>query len=133
MGGSRELRVFRAPAGATIRPLPSGLKRRRPRSYPEWKTLKAWGKLPVWEVEPAGYLLRLAREDEGLSQQEMSGRLGCSQQAVAQAERFTSNPTIGFMRAWARAVGRSVEVALEREVEEKGTAGTEAGRVVGRT
>ena len=115
MGGSRELRVFRAPLRATIKPLPAGLRRRRPRGYFEWKTLKAWGKLPDWEDEPAGYLLRLAREDEGLSQQDMARRLGCSQQAVAQAERFTSNPTIGFMRAWARAVGRRVEVALERE------------------
>jgi transcriptional regulator with XRE-family HTH domain len=74
--------------------------------------LRAWGKLPAWEDEPAGYLLRLAREDDGLSQQEMAERLDCSQQAVAQAERFTSNPTIGFMRAWARAVERRVEIVL---------------------
>jgi DNA-binding XRE family transcriptional regulator len=98
-----------------MRPLPTGLKRRRPRSYVEWKTLRVWGRLPVWEDEPAGYLLRLAREEEALSQREMAKRLGCSQQAVAQAERFKSNPTIGFVRAWARAVGRRVEVALVRE------------------
>lgn len=115
MGGTRELRIFRTPAGRTTRSLPPGLKRRRPRSYLEWKTLKAWGKLPEWEDEPAGYLLRLAREGEGLSQQEMARRLGCSQQAVAQAERFGSNPTIAFMRAWGRVLGMRVAVELSRE------------------
>jgi DNA-binding XRE family transcriptional regulator len=100
------------PAG---KKLPTSLKRRRPRSFIEWKTLKAWEQLPAWEAEPAGYLLRLVREDEGLSQQEMAKRLGCSQQAVAQAERFASNPTIGFVRAWARAVERRLEVVLVRE------------------
>lgn len=114
MGGRRQLRVFRAPAKSTPDSLPAGLRRRRPRSYTEWKTLRAWGKLPAWEEDPPGYLLRLAREDAGLSQREMAAILGCSQQAVAQAERFESNPTVNFLRDWARAIGRRVEIGWAR-------------------
>ncbi|MBZ0115179.1 MAG: helix-turn-helix transcriptional regulator [Thermoanaerobaculia bacterium] len=39
-------------------------------------------------------LLRAAREDAGVTQREMGIRLGCSQQAVAQAERW---PPSGYL------------------------------------
>ena len=48
-----------------------------------------------------GTLAWLARETEGLSQQSLATRLGCTQQAVARAERFDSNPTLEFVRSWA--------------------------------
>ena len=48
-----------------------------------------------------GILAWLARETEGLSQQSLATRLGCTQQAVARAERFDSNPTLEFVRSWA--------------------------------
>lgn len=85
----------------------------RPRSFTEWKTLRRWGKLPPWELEPAGYLLRLAREDAGLTQQRLARRLGCSQQAIAQAERWNSNPTVDFLRRWSAECGQRLQVRIE--------------------
>ena len=89
------------------------LRRRRPRDYVEWNTLRRWRKIPPWEEEPAGYLLRLAREAAGLTQADLARRLDCTQQAVAQAERWTSNPTVGFARQWARAVGAELRFSIE--------------------
>lgn len=90
-----------------------GLRRRKPRDYVEWRTLRRWGKLPSWEEEPPGYLLRVGREAAGLTQAELARRMGCSQQAVAQAERWAGNPTVGFARQWARAVGAELKFSLE--------------------
>jgi transcriptional regulator with XRE-family HTH domain len=87
--------------------------RRRPRRFPEWKALRSWGRLPAWELEPVGYLLRAAREAAGLTQAELARRLGCTQQAVAQAERWESNPTVGFIRRWAEACGSKLKLVLD--------------------
>lgn len=91
-------------------PLPEVPARPKPRSYTEWKFLKTWGRLPQWELEPAGYVLRLARERAGLTQAAMATKLGCSQQAVAQAERWDSNPTIRFLRNWEQATEGALNV-----------------------
>ena len=61
----------------------------------------------------AGDLLRRAREKAGLTQTELADRLGHTQQAVAQAERAESNPTVSFLRRWARACGRSLSIRLK--------------------
>jgi transcriptional regulator with XRE-family HTH domain len=98
-----------------LTPLPEGALRRKPRSWIEWKTLRAWGKLPPWEENPVGYLLREARESAGLTQAELAQRLGRSQQAVAQAERWQSNPTIAFTKRWALATGRVAVLALTND------------------
>ena len=73
--------------------------------------MKRWGRLPWQEQVVPGFLLREARELAGLSQQELARRLGCSQQAVSQAERWQSNPTVGFMESWAQETG--CELILE--------------------
>jgi len=39
-------------------------------------------------------IIRRARQDAGLTQQQLAARLGISQAAVAQLEGATSNPTI---------------------------------------
>jgi DNA-binding XRE family transcriptional regulator len=106
------VKTYTSPKGRLISELPSGLLRRKPRSYAEWKTLRSWGKLPAWELEPAGYLLRASRELAGLTQRELARRLGTSQQSVAQAERWGSNPTVGFMREWAAASGTDLRLTL---------------------
>jgi ribosome-binding protein aMBF1 (putative translation factor) len=93
-------------------PLPR-LRRRRPRAYEEWAALRRWGKLPSDERIVAGYLLRAAREAAGLSQAELAGRLGCSQQAVSQAERWGSNPTVDLLAEWADATGARLELSLD--------------------
>ena len=97
-------------------PVPSpGIHRTKPRAFLEWRALRRWGKLPYWEPEPAGYLLRLAREEAGLTQRELAKRLGCTQQAVAQAERWQGNPTVDFLRRWVGQCGKTVEIHVLRK------------------
>jgi DNA-binding XRE family transcriptional regulator len=97
------LRVFRTPARRKLAVLPASIRRTRPRDFVEWKTLRRWERLPVWEPTSAGYLLREAREEAGLTQAALAMRLSCSQQAIAQAERWDSNPTFEYMERWAAA------------------------------
>ncbi len=87
-------------------------RRRRPRAYLKWAALRRWGQLPPWEEFSAGYLLREARERAHKTQSELAERLGVSQQAIAQAERWRSNPTVHFLRAWAAACDLDVELAF---------------------
>lgn len=102
-------------SGATERrkPLPLALERRRPRAFAEWRALRRWGKLPPWEQDVAGYLLRLARERAGLTQRQLAARLGVSQQAVAQAEQWNANPTVHFLRRWAASCGADLRIELQ--------------------
>ena len=90
----------------------SRLTRRRPRSFVEWRTLRDWNRLPHREASVPGYLLRVAREEAGLTQAELARSLGVTQQAVAQAERWQSNPTIAFVERWAAACNRRLEIRL---------------------
>lgn len=101
MGAEHPWRIVRQ----SSTPLPFDLPllgRKRPRDYQEWLALRRWGRLPPAERLIAGFLLRHARERAGLSQLELSRRLGSTQQAVSQAERWQSNPTVRFMESWAR-------------------------------
>ncbi len=108
------MKLYRSPSRPVFDRLPGGLTRRKPRSFLEWATLRRWRKLPSWEVEPVGYLLRLARERSGQTQQELALKLGCSQQAIAQAERWQANPTVDLMRRWADACRARLRVDLPR-------------------
>ncbi|HSN53773.1 MAG TPA: helix-turn-helix transcriptional regulator [Candidatus Sulfomarinibacteraceae bacterium] len=54
----------------------------------------------------------MAREEAGLTQAELARSLGVTQQAVAQAERWQSNPTIAFVERWAAACNRRLEIRL---------------------
>lgn len=101
-----------APSRPPALDVPRGLVRRRPRSYPKWRWLRETGRMPEWEVLPVGYLLREAREGAGLTQRELAERLGCSQQAVARAERWESNPTMALVERWAASTGRRAMVEL---------------------
>jgi DNA-binding XRE family transcriptional regulator len=112
------VRTLDAPSPARRLDLPRGLRRHRPRSYSKWRWLRDTGRFPDWEAVPAGYLLREAREAAGLSQSGLARRLGCSQQAVARAERWDSNPTLAFLERWAAATGRRVELRLVEPREE---------------
>jgi transcriptional regulator with XRE-family HTH domain len=58
-------------------------------------------------------LLRRTREAAGLTQVELAGKLGHTQQAVAQAERSDSNPTIRFLRRWAAACGTELDIRFK--------------------
>ena len=87
--------------------------RRRPREFEEWKALADWDRLPAWEPRAPGYQLRLARERTGMTQAQLAARLGISQQAVARAERWQSNPTVRFIERWADALGARLTLGLE--------------------
>lgn len=89
--------------GPNVKALPFPATPGPPRSFVEWATLRRWEKLPEGELDISGFLLRLAREEAGLTQKELAERLGISQPAVAQAERWVSNPTAATMRRWAAA------------------------------
>lgn len=105
-------------AGRTVTPRAGStttIRRGRPRSFFEWATLRRWGKLPSWEVDQAGYLLRLAREEAGLTQADLAARLGVTQQAVSRAEAWTSNPTVGLLRRWLAACGWTMRVEVGPE------------------
>lgn len=115
MGKPSTLNRYVGPDRPLLARLPVGLVRRRPRRFGEWKALRAWGRLPSWELEPVGYVLRLCREDAGLTQADLASRLACSQQAIAQAERWEGNPTVEFMRRWAAACGSMVEIRLQAD------------------
>ena len=93
---------------------PTRLRRRKPRHYGEWRVLREWKMIPSWEVNPPGYLLREARETAGFTQRSLATRLGCTQQAVARAERFDSNPTLEFARTWADALGLDLVLEFNR-------------------
>jgi len=94
---------------------PEWLRRGKPRIFAEWKALYRWGKLPPWEQQVPGYLLRLAREEAGLSQAALGSRLGVSQQAIAQAERWNANPTVAFMTRWTAACGARLRLEVNAE------------------
>ena len=104
------------------------LSRRKPRVYEEWKALRRWGRVPPWETDPPGYLLREAREAAGLTQGRLAARLGRTQQAIAQAERFTSNPTMEFVREWATALGQHAVLEFTGDEERARVSGTTSKR-----
>lgn len=107
----RTFRPYRTPR--ELWRLSPDLRRSRPRRFAEWSALRRWEELPYWEVEPAGYLLREVREEAGLSQAELGARMGVSQQAVAQAERWDANPTVELIRRWATACRRTISLRFE--------------------
>ena len=89
-----------------------GSRPKAPPAFEAWDRERRPGKRPPIP-DPPGYLLRLAREDAGLTQRELARRLARTQQAVAQAERWESNPTVGLMRRWARACGRRLALRID--------------------
>ncbi len=89
------------------------LIRKKPRNYLEWKTLRQWDRLSASERDIPGYLLRLAREKAGLTQKQLAETIETTQQAVAQAERWISNPSINFMKRWVAACGTRIGLELE--------------------
>jgi DNA-binding XRE family transcriptional regulator len=114
VGKAGTVKVYTAARPTAIPSAGEGLSRARPRRFAEWQTLRRWGKLPAWERGIPGYLLRTAREGARLRQKDLAARLGITQQAVAQAERWGANPTVAFMRRWAVACGVSLELTLVR-------------------
>jgi len=98
-----------------IRTQPTLLTQGRPRSFVEWSVLRRWGKLPSWEVDVPGFLLRSARQQANLTQDMLAKRLEISQQAVSRAEQWNSNPTVNFMRRWLGACDHRLELTVRSD------------------
>ncbi|MFL5839351.1 MAG: helix-turn-helix domain-containing protein [Thermoleophilaceae bacterium] len=62
----------------------------------------------------AHILIRRARHDAGLTQEQLAGRLGVSQAALARLERSGANPTIATLDRVLRAAGRRLDLRLGR-------------------
>ena len=112
MGDNIQLKNYRPPQ-ITARLPELRLSRKKPRNYIEWRALRLWERLPASERDVPGYLLRLAREEARLTQKQLAEAIETTQQAVAQAERWTSNPSINFMKRWAAACGTRIRIELE--------------------
>ncbi len=91
------------------------LNRGRPRSFAEWSALRRWGKLPDWELDVAGFVMRQARQDAGVTQVELAKSVGITQQAVSRAEQWSSNPTVDLMRCWLAACGLRLKLVVGSE------------------
>lgn len=56
--------------------------------------------------------LTSVRKEHGLSQSELAERMGVSQSAVAQFERYDANPTIASVERYAIAVGARIAITV---------------------
>jgi transcriptional regulator with XRE-family HTH domain len=59
-------------------------------------------------------IIRTARREAGLTQQQLARRLGISQAAVAQLERPTANPTLATVERALRATNHRLELRAVR-------------------
>jgi transcriptional regulator with XRE-family HTH domain len=59
-------------------------------------------------------LIKRARNEAGLTQQQLAGRLGVTQAALARLEREGANPTIATLERVLRAAGRRLDMRLGR-------------------
>lgn len=63
--------------------------------------------------DPLSLLLRAARTDAGLTQLELSSRLGCSRSLIAQWETGRSRPTLSQVEPLAEALGLSIDQRMQ--------------------
>lgn len=59
----------------------------------------------VSAIQPAGGLIRRARRDAGLTQEQLARRMSTTQAAIARLERHDSNPRLSTLRRAAEATG----------------------------
>ena len=69
-------------------------------------------------MNPSAEIIRTARRDAGLTQQQLARRLGISQAAVAQLERATANPTLATVERALRATNHRLELRAVRSEPE---------------
>lgn len=62
----------------------------------------------------ASTLVRRARTEAGLTQQQLATRLGVTQAALARLEKAGANPTIATLDRVLRATGRRLDIRLAR-------------------
>src|SRR3954453_18938049 len=65
-------------------------------------------------MQAAATLIRRARDEAGLTQAQLAGRLGVTQAALARLESPHANPTIATLERVLRATGRRLDMRLGR-------------------
>lgn len=82
--------------------------------------------VPTDATRKTGRLLRQAREQAGITQQELAGRLGCSQPAISQAEAGGASLSVATLQRFLDALGYDLELGIvSRDVAlNKGVPGT---------
>lgn len=68
--------------------------------------------IPVRQRLAVAIQIRWLREDLGLTQRELAGKAGVSQQQIAKLEKPSGNPTIGTLEAIARSSGAQLSTVL---------------------
>jgi len=82
--------------------------------------VKGWYKLrlmssacvPTDATRKTGRLLRQAREQAGITQQELAERLGCSQPAISQAEAGGASLSVATLQRFLDALGYDLELGI---------------------
>jgi HTH-type transcriptional regulator/antitoxin HipB len=59
-----------------------------------------------------GVLLRKAREDAGMTQEEVAAKLGTQKSVISRIENHADNVTLNTLKQYANAVGRHVQIRL---------------------
>jgi transcriptional regulator with XRE-family HTH domain len=73
--------------------------------------------VPTDATRRTGQLLRQAREQAGITQQELAERLGCSQSAISQAETGGASLSIATLQRFLDALGYDLELrTVSRDV-----------------
>ncbi|WP_394276413.1 helix-turn-helix domain-containing protein [Luteococcus sp.] len=65
--------------------------------------------------------------EKRMTQKDVAERMGMSQSAVSQFERYDSNPTLTTLRRYALAVGARLRIEVVDDVEEQPVATTTSG------
>lgn len=61
-----------------------------------------------------GHAVRVAREAERLTQDELAERSGLTRSAIARIESGKSTPTVTTLQLLAKGLGRTLEIRIER-------------------
>jgi transcriptional regulator with XRE-family HTH domain len=68
--------------------------------------------VPTDATRKTGRLLRQAREQAGITQQELAERLGCSQPAISQAEAGGASLSVATLQRFLNALGYDLELGI---------------------
>jgi transcriptional regulator with XRE-family HTH domain len=68
--------------------------------------------VPTDATRKTGRLLRQAREQAGITQQELAERLGCSQPAISQAEAGGASLSVATLQRFLGALGYDLELGI---------------------
>lgn len=82
------------------------------------------------EVADMKYALIAMRENHGLSQREVAERLQISQPAVAQFERYDSNPTLETLQRYALAIGARLSIEVIDDLGSQPAEATATGQSI---